>query len=69
MLVGCECFAARMQGFRDWVLSQLVSKSVVSPLSGSDSFFSVGRSTNEVLTDQGSTFHLILKDWLFSTLV
>ncbi|KAL6223833.1 hypothetical protein ACLB2K_002691 [Fragaria x ananassa] len=46
---------ARMQGFRDWVLSQLVSKSVVSPLSGSDSFFSVGRSTNEVLTDQGAS--------------
>ncbi|XP_050366082.1 translocase of chloroplast 90, chloroplastic [Argentina anserina] len=46
-----------MQGFRDWVLSQLVSKSVVSsrPLSGSDSFFSVGRSTNDVLTDQGAS--------------
>lgn len=73
MIVGCECFAVRMKGFRDWILSQLVAKSVVlsRPLSGGDSFFSVERSTNEVITDQGISSPLILvssisKGWFFS---
>lgn len=46
-----------MKGVRDWIFSQLVSKSVVSsrPLSGSDSFFSVEPSSNEVLNDQGAS--------------
>lgn len=46
-----------MKGVRDWIFSQLVSKSVVSsrPLSGSDSFFSVEPSSDEVLNDQGAS--------------
>lgn len=69
----CEYLAARMKGVRDWIFSQLVSKSVVSsrPLSGSDSFFSVEPSSNEVLNDRGICFLLVLvcsipKDWFFS---
>ncbi|KAL5065170.1 hypothetical protein RYX36_026907 [Vicia faba] len=50
MLVG------RMKGFRDWVLSQIVSKSLVSPtpLSGGNGFYTEER-LNEDLNEQAST--------------
>ena len=48
--------SCRMKSIRDWVFSQLVSKSLVSsrPLSGSDSFFNEGR-LDEENDDQGIT--------------
>lgn len=50
-----------MKGFRDWVLSQIVSKSLVSPtpLSGGNGFYEEERP-NEDLNDQGTTLLFIL---------
>lgn len=48
-------FCRRMKSFRDWVFSQLLSKSLVSsrPLSGSDSFYDEG-PLNEEYDEQGT---------------
>lgn len=55
--ISFQCFAGRMKGVRDWLFSQLVSKSVVSsrPLLGSDSFFGeeVKEHMDEDQDDQG----------------
>lgn len=50
-----------MKSVRDWVFTQLVSKSLVSsrPLSGSDSFFNEGLPDEES-HDQGTTLSPIL---------
>lgn len=63
--------SCRMKSIRDWVFSQLVSKSLVSsrPLSGSDSFFNEGR-LDEENDDQGITLSassfLYVQVWFFS---
>lgn len=45
-----------MKGFRDWVLSQIVSKSLVSPtpLSGGNGFYAEERPSEDV-NEQGTT--------------
>lgn len=51
-----SCFSESMMGVKDWVLSQLVSKSVVSAsqLSAGDSF-SNNESPNEEFSNRGIT--------------
>jgi hypothetical protein len=46
----------RMKGFRDWVLSQILSKSLISPtpLSGSNSLYDEERP-NEDSNEQGTS--------------
>jgi len=49
----------RMKGFRDWVLSQVLSNSLISPtpLSGSDTLYLEDRPSED-LNDQGTTLVL-----------
>jgi hypothetical protein len=49
-----------MKGFRDWVLSQVLSKSLISPtpLSGSNSLYDEERS-NEDSNEQGTSLILV----------
>jgi len=48
-----------MKGFRDWVLSQVLSNSLISPtpLSGSNTLYLEERSSED-LNDQGTTLVL-----------
>ena len=50
-----------MKGVRDWVFSQILSKSVVSstPLSGTSSFYDEGNQDEEY-NEQGTTPILLL---------
>jgi len=62
LLSSAFLYCSRMKGVRDWVFSQILSKSLVSPssLSGGNSFYAEEhRNQNENFNEQGTALILL----------